>query len=90
MKTKLIDTLQLTGQGLISIIGAGGKTSLKFRLAKEHEDSGKSVLTTTTRINPLLQSLTALLTSLLKNQKSVLRVTFIFLPELNMIWQRGN
>ncbi|RLB93287.1 MAG: putative selenium-dependent hydroxylase accessory protein YqeC [Deltaproteobacteria bacterium] len=41
-------TLQLTGQGMISIIGAGGKTSLMFRLAKELADSGKSVLTTTT------------------------------------------
>mgnify|MGYP002629913513 CR=1 FL=1 len=48
MKTELIDTLQLTGQGLISIIGAGGKTSLMFRLAKELESFGKSVLTTTT------------------------------------------
>ena len=48
MKTELINTLQLTGQGLISIIGAGGKTSLMFRLAKELEDSGKKVLTTTT------------------------------------------
>jgi len=48
MKTRLIDTLQLTGQGIISIIGAGGKTSLMFRLAKELEDSGKKVLTTTT------------------------------------------
>ena len=48
MKTELINTLQLTGQGLISIIGAGGKTSLMFRLAKELADSGKKVLTTTT------------------------------------------
>ncbi|MBU0463846.1 MAG: putative selenium-dependent hydroxylase accessory protein YqeC [Proteobacteria bacterium] len=48
MKTRLIDTLQLTGQGIISIIGAGGKTSLMFRLAKELESFGKSVLTTTT------------------------------------------
>lgn len=48
MKTELIDTLQLTGQGLISIIGAGGKTSLMFRLAKELADSGKIVLTATT------------------------------------------
>ena len=50
MKTRLIDSLQLqlSGQGIISIIGAGGKTSLMFRLAKELENSGKSVLTTTT------------------------------------------
>ncbi len=48
MKPNLIDTLQLTGKGLISIIGAGGKTNLMFRLAKELADSGKRVLTTTT------------------------------------------
>lgn len=48
MKTRIIDTLQLPGQGLISVIGAGGKTSLMFRLAKELENSGKRVLTTTT------------------------------------------
>ncbi len=48
MKTRLIDTFQLPGKGMISIIGAGGKTSLMFRLAKELADSGKKVLTTTT------------------------------------------
>jgi probable selenium-dependent hydroxylase accessory protein YqeC len=44
----LIDTLQLKQQGIVSIIGGGGKTSLMFRLAKELADSGKNVLTTTT------------------------------------------
>ena len=48
MKTQLIDKLQLTGKGVISIIGAGGKTSLMFQLAKQLANSGKNVLTTTT------------------------------------------
>ncbi|CCK79684.1 selenium cofactor biosynthesis protein YqeC [Desulfobacula toluolica] len=48
MTTSLIDTLGLKHQGLISIIGAGGKTTLMFRLARELADSGKTVLTTTT------------------------------------------
>ncbi|WP_457552173.1 selenium cofactor biosynthesis protein YqeC [Desulfobacula sp.] len=48
MTTQLIDALQLNGQGVISIIGAGGKTSLMFQLAKQLADSGKTVLTTTT------------------------------------------
>jgi len=48
MKPQFIDTLQLNGQGIISIIGAGGKTSLMFRLARELADSGNRVLTTTT------------------------------------------
>ena len=48
MKPSLIDNLELTGKGVISLIGAGGKTSLMFRLARELTDSGKTVLTTTT------------------------------------------
>ncbi len=48
MTNLLIDTLQLKERGVISLIGAGGKTSLMFRLAKELADSGKNVLTTTT------------------------------------------
>ncbi|WP_300456810.1 selenium cofactor biosynthesis protein YqeC [Desulfobacula sp.] len=48
MKPSLIDNLGLTGKGVISIIGAGGKTSLMFRLAKELANSGNTVLTTTT------------------------------------------
>jgi len=48
MNTQLINKLQLTGSGVISIIGAGGKTSLMFKLAKQLADSGKTVLTTTT------------------------------------------
>ncbi len=48
MNTSLIDILKLKSQGVISIIGAGGKTSLMFSLAKELSKSGKKVLTTTT------------------------------------------
>ncbi|MBU8850182.1 MAG: putative selenium-dependent hydroxylase accessory protein YqeC [Desulfobacterales bacterium] len=48
MTNTLINRLHLTGRGVISLIGAGGKTSLMFRLAKELTDSGKTVLTTTT------------------------------------------
>jgi len=48
MTNTLIDKLHLNSQGVISLIGAGGKTSLMFRLAKELADSGKTVLTTTT------------------------------------------
>lgn len=48
MTTTLIDILRLNGRGVISLIGAGGKTSLMFCLAKELAASGKTVLTTTT------------------------------------------
>ena len=44
----LIEQFGLTGRGVISIIGAGGKTSLMFRLAKDLAGFGKQVLTTTT------------------------------------------
>jgi probable selenium-dependent hydroxylase accessory protein YqeC len=40
--------LDLEGGGMVSLVGAGGKTSLMFRLAKEFSDAGKSVLSTTT------------------------------------------
>ena len=48
MNTSLVNILRLKGQGIVSIIGAGGKTSLMFKLAKELAESGKKVLTTTT------------------------------------------
>ncbi len=48
MNIDLIDKLPLKGRGVISIIGAGGKTSLMFSLAKELVNCGKTVLTTTT------------------------------------------
>lgn len=40
--------LALGRKGVISLVGAGGKTSLMFRLAHELSASGESVLTTTT------------------------------------------
>lgn len=48
MTNTLINSFHLNSRGVISLIGAGGKTSLMFRLAKELTDSGKTVLTTTT------------------------------------------
>lgn len=48
MTNTLINKLHLNRQGIISLIGAGGKTSLMFRLAQELTHSGKTVLTTTT------------------------------------------
>jgi len=51
MAHSLINILKLNAlpkKGIISIIGAGGKTSLMFYLAKELAGSGKTVLTTTT------------------------------------------
>ena len=48
MTNTLINKLYLNRRGVISLIGAGGKTSLMFRLAKELKASGKTVLTTTT------------------------------------------
>ena len=44
----LREALLLTGGGVISLVGAGGKTSLMFRLARELSDGGETVLTTTT------------------------------------------
>ena len=41
-------SLMLTKGGVISIVGAGGKTTLMFRLARELSKSGDRVLTTTT------------------------------------------
>ncbi len=40
--------LLLKNGGVVSMVGAGGKTSLMFRLAKELSERGDSVLTTTT------------------------------------------
>ena len=48
MDQSLTDLFQMTGTGVVSIIGAGGKTSLMFCLAKELAGAGKKVLTTTT------------------------------------------
>ena len=46
--TSLCHALGLTNNGVISLVGAGGKTSLMFGLAREFSSSGLSVLTTTT------------------------------------------
>ena len=46
--TSLRQALLLEKGGVISLVGAGGKTSLMFRLARELSSSGDSVLTTTT------------------------------------------
>lgn len=48
MKASLCHTLKLQSSGVISIIGAGGKTRLMFALANGLADKGSSVLTTTT------------------------------------------
>jgi len=53
MAERLRDALLLTGGGVVSLVGAGGKTSLMFRLARELAGVGQAVLTTTTtRIHP--------------------------------------
>ncbi|MFQ5486413.1 MAG: selenium cofactor biosynthesis protein YqeC [Desulfobacterales bacterium] len=44
----LLESLALNGRGVISFSGAGGKTSLMFRLARELSKIGEPVLTTTT------------------------------------------
>ncbi len=42
------DALSIGDKGVISLVGAGGKTSLMYSLARELVSSGKRVLTTTT------------------------------------------
>jgi probable selenium-dependent hydroxylase accessory protein YqeC len=44
----LTETLGIKAGDVISLVGAGGKTTLMFRLAKELSLSGKKVVTTTT------------------------------------------
>jgi probable selenium-dependent hydroxylase accessory protein YqeC len=44
----LREGLQLKEGGIVSLVGAGGKTSLMFRLARELSQAGETVLTTTT------------------------------------------
>jgi probable selenium-dependent hydroxylase accessory protein YqeC len=44
----LIESLGLGSREMISLVGAGGKTTLMFRLAKELVHEGKKVITTTT------------------------------------------
>jgi len=44
----LVDAFNFDNYGIISLVGAGGKTSLMFQLAKEFVAAGEAVLTTTT------------------------------------------
>jgi probable selenium-dependent hydroxylase accessory protein YqeC len=46
--TSLRHSLNLKNGGVISLVGAGGKTSLMFRLARELSGQGAAVLSTTT------------------------------------------
>jgi probable selenium-dependent hydroxylase accessory protein YqeC len=48
MLRSLCHALTLEGGGVVSIVGAGGKTTLLFRIAHELADEGHSVLITTT------------------------------------------
>jgi probable selenium-dependent hydroxylase accessory protein YqeC len=48
MSDRLRDALLLKDGGVVSLVGAGGKTSLMFRLARELSRKGERVLTTTT------------------------------------------
>lgn len=48
MSNCLHDALLLENGGVVSLVGAGGKTSLMFRLARELSQRGERVLTTTT------------------------------------------
>jgi probable selenium-dependent hydroxylase accessory protein YqeC len=48
MSLGLTDALLLEGGGVVSLVGAGGKTSLMYRLAHELAGNGQTVLTTTT------------------------------------------
>jgi probable selenium-dependent hydroxylase accessory protein YqeC len=45
---RLRDALLLENGGVVCLVGAGGKTSLMYRLARELAGSGEKVLTTTT------------------------------------------
>ena len=47
-RTSLIRALNLNGKGVVSLMGAGGKTTLMFQLARALQKAGKKVLTTTT------------------------------------------
>jgi probable selenium-dependent hydroxylase accessory protein YqeC len=48
MKNSLSEALGLKAREMISLTGAGGKTTLMFRLARELSIEGKKVITTTT------------------------------------------
>lgn len=49
----ITDELKINKRGIISFVGAGGKTTLMYRIAKELSEKGERVLvTTTTKIFP--------------------------------------
>ena len=48
LRNALRNALMLENGGVVCFVGAGGKTSLMFRVARELSDAGESVLTTTT------------------------------------------
>jgi probable selenium-dependent hydroxylase accessory protein YqeC len=52
--TSLCKALMIEGRGVVSLVGAGGKTTLMFTLAREISEAGDPVLTTTTTkiLNP--------------------------------------
>lgn len=47
---KLTDVLNIEKNSIVSIVGAGGKTSLMFQLAEELREKGRVLVTTTTKI----------------------------------------
>lgn len=47
---KLTDVLNIERNSIVSIAGAGGKTTLMFQLAEELKDKGRVLITTTTKI----------------------------------------
>ena len=76
-------SLHLGEKAVVSIVGAGGKTSLLFALAQELSNAGYKVLTTTTTkiFKPTLQQSPATIISedsetILKEARSLLRDTF--------------
>lgn len=46
----LTDVLDIENSSIVSIVGAGGKTTLMFQLAQELKDKGRVLVTTTTKI----------------------------------------
>ena len=47
---KLCDNMELNRKDVVSIVGAGGKTTMMFKLAEELRQNNKVLVTTTTKI----------------------------------------
>ena len=47
---KITDILNIDKNSIVSIVGAGGKTSLMFQLAEELREKSRVLVTTTTKI----------------------------------------